>query len=93
MKLGPDTYVVSSQVLLGPGKGATAREAAFREAGAFCEKQGKEILVDDYTMTGGPNTLTGDADVRFRCLAKDDPDLKRPTFQPTQKVITEQKRQ
>ena len=91
-KLGPDTYVVSSQVLLGPGKGATARQAALKEAGDFCQTQGREVLVDDYTSTGGPNTLTGDAEVRFRCLAKDDPDLKRPAFQQTIKSQTEEKR-
>lgn len=90
-KLGPETYVVSSQVMFGPSKGAAAREAALKEAAQFCEQHSREILVDDYTSTGGANTLTGDAEVRFRCLAKDDPALRAPMYPPTNKLLIDEK--
>ncbi|MFL6301598.1 MAG: hypothetical protein ACJ71N_13420 [Terriglobales bacterium] len=83
--------LVSSQVMFGPGKGAAARNAALKEAGDFCGQQAKELLVDDYTSAGGANTITGDAEVRFRCLAKDDPELRRPAFQQTIKSQSERR--
>ena len=91
-RLGPDTFVVSSQVMFGPGKASSARASALAEAEAFCAKLGKEVLVDEYKTAGHAMSLTGDSEVRFKCLARGDEDLKRPSFQPNPNVIIEDRR-
>jgi len=88
-KLGPDTFLISSQVMFGPNKANSARAAALRGAEDFCLKQDKEVLVDEYKSTGHAMSLTGDTQVRFKCLNKGDPDLKRPDFRQTPDLVIE----
>lgn len=88
-KLGPDTFLISSQVMFGPNKANSARAEALRSAEEFCLKQGKEVLVDEYRSTGHAMSLTGDSQVRFKCLDKGDRDLKRPTFRQTPDLVIE----
>jgi putative hemolysin len=88
-KLGPDTYVVSSQVMFGPGKASSARAAALNEAQQFCANLGRELLVDDYSTKGNAMTVTGDSEVRFKCLPQDDAALKRPTYKPAPSIVIE----
>jgi hypothetical protein len=89
LKLGPDTYMVSSQVLFGPGKATSARAAALIEADKFCTSQGKEVLVDSFSTTGHAMSITGDSEVRFKCLRAGDTDLQRPKFESQPNLVIE----
>lgn len=91
-KLGPDTYTVSSQVVLGPGKANAARAAALKEAEQFCATLNKELVVDGYSTSGSAMSVTGDSEVRFKCLARGDRDLQRPNMQLTPNMVIEDRR-
>ncbi len=80
--MGPDTYTVSNQVAPVSGGSVAAREMALQEANAFCEKQGKSVLVTNTSESYGT-----DYSVTFRCLLSDDPDLKRPTYQAAPDLV------
>lgn len=88
-KIGPDTFLISTQVVLGPNKANSSRAAALTEAAQFCEKSGKELLVDNFSTTGQAMSLTGDSQVTFKCLARSDPDLKRPVYTPPPSTVIE----
>lgn len=89
LKLGPDTYMVSSQVLFGPGKATSARAAALTEADNFCTNLGREVVVDAFNTTGHAMSLTGDSEVRFKCLLAGDTDLRRPKFESQPNLVIE----
>jgi len=88
-RLGPDTYLISSQVVFGPNKANNSRSKALRGAEEFCTKQGKQVLVDDYQSTGHAMSFTGDTSVRFKCLIQGDKDLKRPEYRQAPDIVIE----
>jgi hypothetical protein len=88
-KLGPDTYTVRSQVVFGPGKATEAQANALTVANNFCASQGKEVVVDSYNTMGHAMSVTGDSEVRFKCLVKGDADLRRPRFEAQPNLIIE----
>ncbi|MGF6647113.1 hypothetical protein P3T17_005267 [Paraburkholderia sp. GAS82] len=92
IKIGPDTYTISTRVALGGP--ASAKGEALQEANTFCSSKGREILLNhvqssECAFHGG----CGEAEIIFYCLAADDPQLKRPQFNadPTQKIEIDQK--
>ncbi|WP_428554677.1 hypothetical protein [Pseudomonas edaphica] len=92
IKVGPDTYTISTRVPLGGP--ASAKGHALKEANQFCESQGREILLDhmqssECALHGG----CGEAEIFFFCLAKGDPQLKRQKYSPdpTQKIEIDQR--
>jgi hypothetical protein len=92
MKVGPDTYTISTRVPFGGP--ASAKGQALKEANTFCESQGREILLDhmqasECALHGG----CGEAEIYFFCLAKGDPQLKRQKYSPdpTQKIEIDQR--
>src|ERR1700754_2913292 len=80
--IGPDTYSISAMASSSRGGGAGARAIALRDAGGFCQTQGRQILVTN--MESATTTAFGDgtSSVTFRCLQEDDPELRRPTYRP-----------
>jgi hypothetical protein len=88
IKIGPDTYSISTRVPLGGP--ASAKGQALQEANTFCSSQSREILLDHETSSecalhGG----CGEAEITFYCLNPGDPQLKqRPTFraEATQRI-------
>lgn len=92
IKVGPDTYTISTRVPLGGP--ASAKGQALKEANLFCDSQGREILLDhmqssECALHGG----CGEAEIFFFCLAKGDPQLKRQKYSPdpTQKIEIDQR--
>ncbi|WP_397449360.1 hypothetical protein [Pseudomonas sp. NA-150] len=92
MKVGPDTYTISTRVPFGGP--ASAKGQALKEANAFCLSQGREILLDhmqasECALHGG----CGEAEIFFFCLASSDPQLKRQKYSPdpTQKIEVDQR--
>ena len=64
-----DTYMVaqrSAQVGFGPADGAKAD--VYREANAFCAKQGKTIETISLEMTDSAFAKPASASLRFRCV-------------------------
>jgi hypothetical protein len=80
IKVGPDTYTISTRVPFGGP--ASAKGQALQEAATFCESIQREILLDrmqssECALHGG----CGEAEIYFACLTSGDPQLKRPKFQ------------
>jgi hypothetical protein len=76
---GPDTYALSVRAGRSQGGLIGAEGLALEEAGDFCKRKSREILV----LTSGPTR--GAYRATFQCLPAGDPDLRRATsrFQPT----------
>ena len=91
MKLGPDTYTVSTMAVPGAGGSTEARRMALTEANAHCASLNREILVTNMGSSN-PYAGPGKAEVTFRCLAKDDPSLQPPDFHKTPDVTIEDRR-
>jgi hypothetical protein len=90
-KLGPDTYMLSTQAAPAAGGAGGARANAIREANAYCASMGREVIVTNHGTGRGFASL-GAADVTFRCLASGDPDLHRPTYSKEADVVIEDRR-
>lgn len=91
IKIGPDTYAISTRVPLGGP--ASAKGQALQEANAYCSTQGREILLQheqssECALHGG----CGEAEIEFYCLQAGDPMLKRPALraEPNQRIEVDQ---
>ena len=87
---GPDTYSV---VITGNGYSTVGevKAAAYKEANAFCQEQGK-VLVPISTNETQPDHWTGTCasyDLTFRALDEDDPEVQRPTLRAVPNVRVE----
>jgi hypothetical protein len=85
--VGPDTYTVSART--SQGGTAPAREAAVLAASQQCSRLSKQLLLLKSSTDVGFNADEGvvDAnqgvvDLKFRCLAASDPELRRPSIRP-----------
>jgi hypothetical protein len=92
LKLGPDTYTVQAHASLARGGEAGARNIALTEANEYCTSQGKEIFVTNTRSGASTYGPGGDVEVMFRCLAMNDPELKRPNLQPVPNTVIEDRR-
>ncbi len=74
-QIGPDTY--STTVRAGRASGGLigSEGIAFTEAGDYCRRSGREILV----LTSGIAQKA--FQTTFRCLVPSDPDLRRPSME------------
>ena len=85
--LGPDTYTVTADDL----NYSAARGSALSQAQKYCIGQGKELLVTN--QQGGTTSNTRSVTtITFRCLAKGDPELRRPNYQTPPAVRIEDTR-
>jgi hypothetical protein len=85
--VGPDTYTVSART--SQGGTAPAREAAVLAASQQCSRLSKQLLLLKSSTDVGFNADEGvvDAnqgvvDLKFRCLAASDLELRRPSIRP-----------
>ena len=90
--IGPDTYTIGTTSELSP---AIAKKQAMKEAVAYCQSQGKEIMPMQ-TQHGSHRDAFGDNlatfDYTFRCLDQSDADLGRPELKnPTVDINVDQK--
>jgi hypothetical protein len=65
---GQDTYMVSRRSTASSGGEITVK--LFREANAFCEKDGKEVFEIGSRSRDAGFARTGNAELRFRCVEK-----------------------
>jgi predicted small secreted protein len=82
--VGPDTYMISRTQwgFRGPG---LVKAAAIKEADAYCKKHGKEILVIKTVESGVKFGSEPAAQVYFKALDLNDPELKQPP--PIQEIV------
>lgn len=91
IKIGPDTYTISTRVPFGGP--ASAKGQALQEANAFCSGHGLEMLLQheqssECALHGG----CGEAEIEFYCLQAGDQMLKRPALkaEPNQRIEIDQ---
>ena len=92
MTVGPDTFSVigsSETRWLGAGL-AGAQRKAMLAGEEKCTSLGKRFLV--LSAHSGVSGWDATYELIFRCLAPDDPELKRPTFKPLPNVVIEDRR-
>lgn len=87
MKLGPDTYAVTASKHNFAGGAPSAQSNALEMANTYCERIGREVLVKN-TTTGFDRPMYTYS-VTFQCLAKNDPNLTRPTYKQSPNVVIE----
>jgi hypothetical protein len=92
LKMGPDTYSVSVHAAPARGGESGARNLALTEANTKCAGEGKEILVTNISSGRSTHFPGGTVEVTFRCLAKGDPDLQRPTYRAAPTAVIEDRR-
>ncbi len=95
LQMGRDTYTISAGVAgtgSVSGNDTKAKREALAEANAFCVRKGKEIVVQNISMS---STYAGStSDLVFQCLDANDPALNaRPAYRKEPNVIIENRNQ
>ena len=91
--IGQNTFMVSRQAATGFSGSGKLKGEAFQEASEYCTKIGKYLQVVS-TEEAKPPYILGNfpkAEVQFRCLDKNDPELSRPTLKPMPNIVIENK--
>lgn len=91
--IGQNSYMVSRQAATGFSGSGKLKAEAFQEASEYCTKIGKYLQVVN-TEEAKPPFILGNfpkAEVQFRCLDKNDPELSRPTLKPVPNLVIENK--
>ena len=89
MKLGPDTYTVSTHAAPAAGGTSGAKGRSLTEANNHCASMGKEILVTNISTGASGHMPGGTSDVTFKCLAEGDPELQRPSYESGADIVVE----
>ena len=81
LKLGPDTYKMSAYSSPARGGTSDAEVKVLSTAEEYCNKQGKELLVQHTKFQGESFEAV------FHCLDKNDPSYKRPVYQQDPAIV------
>jgi hypothetical protein len=94
MKVGPDTFTVSTVTNGAAGGELGAKQGALEEANRYCSEQKREILLTNIDSKSGygPARRDGHATLIFRCLVAGDPDLQRPIIRQAPNTVIEDRR-
>ena len=84
--IGPDTYMLSSTGTWSWSSGSDLKGDLFREADKFCRGRNRQMMPVKTSSTDADFTRFAHGEVQFRCLAGDDPELRRPTMRETPTV-------
>lgn len=88
--MGRDTYMVANKSATVFASGAQMKAELYREGNRFCASQGKEFMpVSASSVDGAVGRNAANAELQFRCLTAGDPELGRPTMEPTPDVRIE----
>lgn len=90
LKMGPDTFSISTEASFGKGGIPATKKIAYQEAGDECSKRGTEVFVLN-ERSAGTTFSDGMAktELTFRCLRADDPEFKRQRYEKTPDVVIE----
>lgn len=89
LKMGPDTYSVSSYRAPIFGGASGAQSNAIKEANAHCESIGKEIIVSNTHKVYSRHKMGGTSEITFMCLDREDSELTRPKYRANPDVVIE----
>jgi len=90
--IGQDTFMVAHQGWISTQSVAGLKAQAFTEANAFCVSQGKSLLpVNTRDTFGVFGRSYPEAEIQFRCLDPNDPELQNPTLQKVPDVLIEKR--
>jgi hypothetical protein len=87
--VGLDTYMVSDTGAWSWDSAGNMKAALFRKANAFCLAQGKELQPISTTANNADFETFAHGELDFRCLAPNDPELRRPILQPVPNIRIE----
>lgn len=92
VKIGPDTFTISTSASPGKGGVPAAKRIAYEEAGAECSRRGLEVLTLS-ERSSSPTWTEGMAktELNFRCLRADDPEFKRQRLEASPDLIIEKR--
>ena len=90
LKVGPNSYTISTSASPGKGGVPAAKRLAYEDATAACVQQDLELLTlseksKSPTWTEGMATM----ELNFRCLKKDDPEFQRQRLQSSPDEVIE----
>lgn len=94
VKIGPDTFTISTSASPGKGGVPAAKRIAYQEAGEECSRRGLEVFTLS-EKTSSPTWTEGMAgmELNFRCLRSDDPEFQRQRLlSPPDKIIENRQR-
>src|SRR5258708_31811175 len=80
VSVGQGVYMIARTEKGFRGSSAPVKAAALAEANKYCERHGKVMkVIRTVQKDMKPFTSDASAEVYFKCLDPDDPELKRPT--------------
>ena len=91
VKIGPDTFTISTSASPGKGGIPAAKRIAYQEAGEECARRGGLKVFALSEKTASPTWTEGMAsmELNFRCLRSDDPEFQRQRLQSSPDRIIE----
>lgn len=91
LKIGPDTFTISTSASPGKGGIPAAKRIAYQEAGEECARRGGLEVFALNEKTASPTWTEGMAsmELNFRCLRSDDPEFQRQRLQSSPDRIIE----
>jgi len=93
IKVGPDTFTISTSASPGKGGIPAAKRIAYQEASEECTRRGGLEVFTLSEKTSSPTWTEGMAsmELNFRCLRSDDPEFQRQRLQSSPNNIIEKR--
>jgi hypothetical protein len=91
LKVGPDTFTISTSASPGKGGVPAAKRIAYKDASQECMKHGELKLFVLSEKSASPSWTEGMAnfELNFRCLQENDSEFKRQNLQSTPDRVIE----
>ena len=91
VKIGPETFTISTSASRGKGGIPAAKQIAYQEAGEECARRGG---LEVFTLSEKTSPITwtegmASMELNFRCLRSDDPEFQRQRLQSSPDRIIE----
>lgn len=93
IKIGPDTFTISTSASPGKGGVPAAKRIAYQEAGEECTRRGGLEVFTISEKSSSPTWTEGMAsmELNFRCLRPNDPEFQRQRLQSSPDQIIEKR--
>jgi hypothetical protein len=85
--IGRDTYMVADTGASSWASGAGLKAGLYQQAETFCRNREKESMPVGSQQNDANFSTFAHAELQFRCLASDDPELKRPNLQRSPDIV------
>lgn len=80
-QVGPDTYMMSDTGAWSWSSGSNLKAGLYNKAYSFCAEKGKEMMPANTSQNNADFSTFAHAEITFRCLDKNDPELRRPLME------------